>query len=189
LFLAVGYYVKKLAPGLIPFVLLVLAGCQQTLIKTNAGYQPESSDSYIVLNKSIVIPPNSARAFFQYGKLIPDARLNLYATDCELQINTVLEVPQTVQPGKFNIIRIIQDQSPIVILQPVMYAAIGVVWGYNSSPVDIKRFYTFRLESESQPLVRAVICRGVQDTPFMAELPTLEEMQAAVGEYIQFNLL
>ena len=69
-----------------------------------------------------------------------------------------------------------------------MYAAVGFGWGYQSAPVDIKRFYTFRLESETQPLVRAVICRGVQDTPFMAELPTYEEMQAAVGEYIEFNL-
>lgn len=180
---------KNLAISLNLLVVLLLAGCQQTLIKTDSGYQPGSSDSFIVLNQSVIIPPNSARAFFQGGELIPDARLNLYAVDCELQINKVMEVPQTVQPGKFSVIKIIQDQSPIVLSQPVMYAAMGIGWGYNSAPVDIKRFYTFRLESESQPLVRAVICRGAQDTPYMAELPSLEEMQTAVGEYLQFNLL
>ncbi len=174
---------------LIFLVLFFLTGCQPTLIKSAGKYQPGSSDAYLVLTKSVVVPPNSARAFFQGGELIPDAQLNLYEVDCELQINTVLEKPQTVQPGTFRIIKIIQDQSPIVSLQPVMYAALGFGWGYQSSPVDIKKFYTFRLEAESQPLLRAVICRGVQDTPFMAELPTLEEMQAAVGEYIQFNLL
>lgn len=184
---------KKLVRDILPLslftmTLLMSAGCQQTLIKTDSGYQPGSSDSFIVLNQSVVIPPNSARAFFQGGELIPNARLNLYAVDCELQINKVMEVPQTVQPGKFSIIRIIQDQSPIVLSQPVMYAAMGIARGYNSGLVDIKRFYTFRLESESQPLVRAVICRGAQDTPYMAELPSLEEMQTAAGEYLQFNL-
>jgi len=61
----------------------------------------------------------------------------------------------------------------------------------SDSPVDIKRYYHFKLSAQdpqSKSQVRALICRGAQDEPYNARLPTLEQMKLAGGQYIIFNL-
>ena len=182
------------------FILLLLTACQSTLIKTNDSYFETASHSSIEITQSLDVSPNSARAFLQNGEVIPQVKLDLYNVNCEVEINTVSETRQTILPGKFNIHSISQDESPIVITpemkKPVMVASLQYAWGGDSdSPVDIKRYYQFRLSAQepesmnSKVKVRSLICRGVQDEPYKAELPTLEEMQAAVGSYIIFNLI
>ncbi|MCU7799266.1 MAG: hypothetical protein KZQ70_03755 [gamma proteobacterium symbiont of Lucinoma myriamae] len=168
--------------------LLLLVACQSPLIQTNTSYLKPVSDSTIEITQSIEVSPNYARAFLQSGNVIPPVRLNSYSVNCEVEINTVSETRQIIKPEKFDIIEISQEESPIVMLKPVMVASLNHV---SSSPADIKRFFRFHLSAqdpESKSQVRALICRGVQAAHGKAQLPTLEQMQAAAGTYIKFNL-
>lgn len=178
-----------------------LAGCQSALIQTENAYTEVSRQASIEITQVIEVAPGSARAFLQNGEVISYGQLNLYDINCEIEINTVSEERQIIEPGVFNIVSIAQEESPIVkrknekqfMTKPIMIAALNYAW-FSNSPVDIKRYYRFRLtaqDPESKPgtVVRAMICRGAQDTPYNAELPTYEQMKAASGKYVKFNLL
>ncbi len=171
-------------------VLFLLSACQSTMIRTDGSYFESSQHATIEITQTLEVSPNSARAFLQNGEIIPLAKLDLYSVNCEVEINTVSEARQLIKPEKFNIIAIAQEESPIVMRKSVRVASLTYAWS-SDSPVDIKRYYQFRLSAQdpdSESQVRALICRGVQAEPYQAELPTLEEMQAASGTYIKFNL-
>ena len=167
---------------------LFLSACKPALISSEQGYFPASEQSAIEILEPLKVSPNSARAFLQDGELKPQGNVDLYTVHCEVEVNKVSEQSQTIKPGRFEVISIQQDESPIVMILPLKVASLSLSWADNS-PVDIKRYYSFRLSShdnDSSPQVRAVICRGVQSEPYNAKLPTLEEMRKAVGSYLQF---
>jgi len=199
-----NYYGKLIALisyCVILVISLSLTACQSTLIRTDSSYFEPSPRSTIEITQSLSVSPNSARIYLQNGEPVFQGRLNLYDINCEIEVNTVSEERQTVNPGIFNVLAVIQDQSPIVMVQPIQLASLkyasgggGGTGNGGGSPVDIKRFYKFRLSAQesdsaqSGAQVRSVICRGAQNEPYKAELPTLEEMKAAAGSYIKFNL-
>jgi len=179
------------------FILLLsvfLSACQSgimsPMIETQGVFKNIISEPSLKITQRIEVSPNSARAFLQNGEPISMGQLNLYDINCEIEINTVSELRQIINPGTFDIRAIIIDESPIVLSQPIRLAALNYTW-VDNSPVDIKRYYRFRLSAREQASgsqVRSVTCRGVQDTPYEATLPTMEEMQKASGGYILFNL-
>lgn len=171
---------------------IILTACQAPLIQTDNSYQEISRQASIEITRSVSVPPNSARAYFQGGELLSHTGINLYEVDCEIEVNTVSEQRQTIAPGIFKVIAVAQEESPIVRRdwhKPVQLAALNYAWA-DDSPVDIKLYYHFKL-AEKKPAsgaqVRAIICRGAQDNPFNARLPSFEEIRIASGEYLKFN--
>lgn len=174
-------------------LIIFLTACQSgaSLIRSDGHYFEAKSQATIEILQPLRVSPDSARAFLQYGELQSQGRISLYEINCEVEINTVSEQEQIIEPGVFRVMSVIQDQSPIVLLKSLQMASLKVSWGDDDSPVDIMRYYRFYLkpvDKDSSSQVRAVTCRGVQDTPFEAELPTIQEMQAASGPYLKFNL-
>lgn len=179
------YFYKSLPVILVLAIALLLGGCGAQKIQNTQSYRSISPKAYIQLKQEIVVEPGHARAFFQLGELIKPSELNLYEVDCELEIRHVKEVKQTIKPGKFQVMDAQQDISPIVF---VPETRTQVAWVNHIGPSDIKRFWRFKLSSQTQPNVMNLICRGVQDFPYKAQLPSYEEMQFALGEYVQLKL-
>jgi len=113
------------------------------------------------------------------------------------------ESRQIIAPGVFNVTSISQDESPIVMRRTIQVAALSFNYQQyalggggggsgGDSPVDIHRYYRFKLSaqdtSKQKIQVRSLTCRGVLDEPYDAVLPTFNEMQAAVGQYVKFDL-
>ena len=166
----------------------LISACKPTLIHSEQGYFTVNEQSSIEILQPLQVSPNSARAFLQNGELKPQGNINLYQVHCEVEINTVSEQSQMINPGRYDVISIQQDESPIVMATPIKVASLSLSWA-DTSPVDIKRYYYFRLsphDDTSSPQVRGVTCRGVQSEPYNAKLPTLEEMKQAVGGNLQF---
>ena len=173
-------------------IVLLLTACQSTLIKKEGLYVEATDKPFIEITQSLRVAPNSARAFLQQGKVIFPGQLNLYDINCEIEINTVSEQSQVIEAGLYYILSISSEESPIVMFKPVMVASLtlAIGGGGGGSPVDIKRFYRFKLSAQnpdSKTQVRSMQCRGAQDVPYLAKLPTFEEMQQATGEYIKLN--
>lgn len=167
--------------------MFLLVACQSSLIESNNVYLKPSSHSTIEITQPLDVYPNFSRAFLQGGEVISPEELDLYRVNCEVEINTVFETQQIIAPGKFNITAISQEESPIVMLKPVMLASLN----YASTPTDIKQFFRFHLSAQdpdSKSQVRALTCRGIQANHASALLPTFEQIQAATGSYIKFNL-
>ena len=177
---------------------MFLSACQSTLIKSDGAYFQANTISTIEITQELSVPAYSARAFFQSGELLSHTGINLYDISCEVMINTVSESRQLIAPGVFNITSISQDESPIVMRKPVQVAALDFSYeqyalgGGDGSPVDIHRYYRFKLAAQNPETqiseVRSISCRGVQDNPYDAELPTFNEMQAAFGRFVKFNI-
>jgi hypothetical protein len=171
--------------------ILFITSCQSLLPtkQVNVLFNGQSI-SFIEITHTLRVFPGSARAFLQRGQQISISQLDLYDTNCEVEINTVLdEQYQEIKAEKFNIVSIAWDESPIVMLKPLVFASTTLAWS-SDSPVDIKRYYYFKLTAqnpESLSQVRALICRGVQDTPYNAQLPTFEEIKNATGQFIKFK--
>ena len=167
-----------------------ITSCQSSLPtkQTNVLFDGQLISS-IEITHALQVSPGSARSFLQRGQQIPMNQLNLYDSNCEVEINTVLdEQYQEIKPETFNVIFIVWDESPIVMRKPLMFASAELAWS-SDSPVDIKRYYYFKLtaqDPESLSQVRALICRGEQDTPYNAQLPTFEEIKNATGQLIKF---
>jgi len=171
-------------------IFLTLSACQAPLIKNEGRYIAAVPNASIEITQTLEVSPDSARVFFQNGNLISVAQLDLYEVNCEIEVNTISESRQLIEPGVFNVIAIAQEESPIVMTKPLMLASLSYAWT-SDSPVDIKRYYYFRLsaqEVQSKSQVRALICRGVQAEPYKARLPTMEQMKQAAGQYIIFKL-
>ena len=184
---------------MITVILLTACQGQNTLIKSDDNsYFQISSAATIEITQKLSVPPNSARAFFQNGELLSHTGINLYNVSCEILINTVSESRQEIAPGMFSITAISQDESPIVMRKTLQIAALDfnyqqyALGGGGDSPVDIHRYYKFKLSaqepSQQITVVRSLTCRGVQDEPYNAELPTFNEIQSAVGLYVKFHL-
>ncbi|MCW8931429.1 MAG: hypothetical protein OQL19_14455 [Gammaproteobacteria bacterium] len=170
------------------FSLFLLVACQSPSIQTNTSYFKPDSVSTIEITQPLGVAPNFARAFLQAGNNISPIGLDLSNVNCEVEINTISEVRQVIQPEKFNVVAIAQEESSIVMLKPLILASLNYA---SSGPPEIKRFFRFHLsaqDSNSKSQVRALLCRGVSEEHADAQLPTLEQMQAATGNYIKFNL-
>jgi len=183
---------------IIAVILLTACQGQNTLIKSDDSYFQISSAATIEITQELSVPANSARAFFQHGGLLSHTGINLYDISCEILINTVSESKQIIAPGVFNITSITQDESSIVMRKTIQVAALNFDYrqyalggGGGDSPVDIHRYYRFKLSaqdpSEQITQVRSLTCRGAQDEPYKASLPDFNEMQSAVGQYVKFD--
>lgn len=171
-------------------IFFTLSACQTPLINSEGRYVTVARTASIEITQILEVAPDSARVFLQNGNAIATGKLNLYQVNCEVEINTISESRQLIEPGIFNVLAIAQEESPIVMSKPLMLASLSYAWA-SDSPVDIKRYYHFRLsaqDAQSKSQVRALICRGAQAEPYKARLPTMEEMKLAVGQYIIFNL-
>ena len=188
----------KIISIVIAMILLTACQGQNTLIKSDDSYFKVSPYASIEITQELSVPANSARAYFQNGELLSYTGINLYNISCEILINTVSESKQTIAPGVFNITSITQDESPIVMRKTLQVAALDFAYqqyargGGSGSPVDIHRYFRFNLSAQDPSKqitqVRSLTCRGVQDEPYKASLPTFNEMQAALGQYVKFDL-
>ncbi len=170
-------------------LLLNLPGCGNYSIQVDekSAFSPVRDNPWIVVLHPLHVYPGHARAYLQGGRVIHPDTLDLYEVNCELEIDVVRETEQDVPAGSYMIRHIQVRMSPNVWLpQQKQLLAMG---GGRGSSIDIKRYYQFTLSSHEHPQVLNMFCRGAQDNEFSAELPTLEQMQRAVGKYIQFHLL
>lgn len=168
---------------------LTLVSCGQMKIQTSnaSSFIDFAASPWIEINNELVIQPLHTRAYLQYGELIHPDVLNLYETNCEIEVKQVLEVNQIINPGRYEIAHIIIDESSVVFLphQAIQYA----MGGGGTGSYDTKAFWQFTLQSDENPDVLFMLCRGVQEDVAEAELPTIEEIKQAVGDNITIHLI
>jgi hypothetical protein len=103
-----------------------------------------------------------------------------------VELNTVSAKPQTLQPGRFDVLRVTRSVSHIA-AAPSLF--VGVSFGGDGSGPSFLYYMTeFRLRDAAQPDLRGMTCVWDQMAPgnraLMRHL-TLAEMQSALGDWIQ----
>jgi hypothetical protein len=171
---------------LIVFALL-LAGCAGLESPDPASpYYAYSAGWVAQLNHPLIIPAGSATVRLQYGHIVPRNGVQEQDPYCVMELNTVSETPQTLQPGRFQVWRVTRSISPYAAaMSPLMKARY-----VDDDTGDLSLLYyqtEFRLRDAAQPNLRSMTCAWNQmapgNQPLMRHL-RLDEIQAALGDWM-----
>ena len=150
--------------------------------------------SVIELHQPLEIRPGTARIWLQRGRVA--AGHDWYAPSCNLEIRTLdRERSQTVQPGTFLIRRVQQMEERVELPRPdVQLAAVGFGLGFRVGDYDdggmmgMWRGYHLWLESEEQPDVLRMTCKGAFSTTWDVRPPSLDDLRIVFGEVATLHL-
>jgi hypothetical protein len=173
---------KTLAIGLA----LLLAGC--------AGLQsPDPASPYyayapgwsVQLKRPLAIEPGAATARLQYGRIVPRNGVQEHDPFCVVELDTVRETEQILQPGRFEVWRVTRSISTIAAAaSPFVRAQFGID---DRSPSLLYFKTEFRLRDAAQPELRGMTCMWNQAAAgswgWMRHL-TLDEIRHALGDWM-----
>ena len=171
--------------GLIGLVLLGgCAGLQST--------EPASPDyAYgtgwsMQLNRPLTIPAGAATVRVQYGRIVPRNGVQDHDPFCVVELNTVRETPQTLAPGRFEVVRVSRNVSQWV-QRASPFRWVGL--GDDDRPSFLYFITEFQLRDPAQPDLRGMSCAWNQMAPgnraLMRHL-SLPEIESALGDWIRF---
>ena len=170
-------------------LVLLLGGC--------AGLEsPDSASPYyayppgweVQLYRPLTIEPDAATVRLQFGQIVPRNGVREYAPYCVVELNTVRAEPQTLQPGRFEVVGVTRSISTIAAAaaatSPFVKAAhLGYV-----GPSSLYYKTEFTLRDPAQPNLRSMTCAWDQLAPgymgFMRHL-TVDEMNSALGDWMR----
>ena len=168
-------------------LLFALQACTPLTIRDAATstYVPMQTGS-LELHREVRFPRERTRVFFQDGEIL--SSINEFKPHCQLEIGPLRDEVQRVRPDRFEITRISTRIDPVVMVQQVRLAAVGMGVGAFFGGVDggvtrQAQAFLFRLHSERQPQVRQLNCGGAFEDPGLAQWPTLQDIARALGGY------
>jgi len=175
--------------------LATLPGCGPArILDTERGGYLAVRQGVFELQRELTVRAGRTRVYLQGGEVVPG--VDEFRPHCQFEVDTLRETPQTVRPDRFAITGVSTRRDNVVAADHVQVAAletaavgvgIGVGfghWGLFGGRESRRMYaYVFRLYSAHQPDVRALTCGGAFDDPWLAELPTLQEIAAALGGY------
>jgi hypothetical protein len=153
-------------------------------------YQPPAG-SRLILNQSIVIPPDSATVRFQFGQVVQG--VNDFETNCVFELTTVRDVPQPVEPQEFVVTKVRSGSSTRNSGRQPGPGLMKVHFGpSDSGPVRYFFKTEMFLRSDRQPNVLMLTCQHAWETGSSSlefqRPPTVAEMGAALGAYFTLRL-
>jgi hypothetical protein len=169
-------------------LVLLLGGC--------AGLEsPDPASPYyayppgwrVQLNRPLTIEPGAATVRLQFGQIVPRNGVQEYAAYCVVELNTVRAEPQTLQPGRFEVLRVTRSISTIAAAAaPSPFVKTAHLGSVSPSVLYYKTEFTLR--DPAQPNLRSMTCSWDQMAPgymgFMRHL-TVDEMNSALGDWMR----
>jgi hypothetical protein len=123
----------------------------------------------------------------QYGRIVPRNGVQEHDPFCVVELDTVKPVPQTLQPGHFEVWRVTRSVSPITVAAPSPLVKAGLLGGDDHAPSLLYYITEFRLRDPAQPELRGMRCAWNQAAPGrharMRHL-TLAEIRGALGGWM-----
>jgi hypothetical protein len=160
-------------------LLLSLCACADLAPKDeDSPYYAVPIGSRLILHQDLTIPPDSARVYLQYGKVVKAPR----SSDpfCRFEVNDVLPAAQTLKADEFVVRKTQRDRLNISSRSPVTAAALH---GFARDEGDaVTLVWYLWLESPRQPKVRRLICGGGFDYPYRARRPSINEIRVQLGD-------
>ena len=176
--------------GIVLAGLLAVACSQSGLVRKDTAsthYLPPVG-TLIELHKPIEVAAGRTRVFLQRGAV--SAGIDQYAPSCNFEVRKLSEQPQVISPEDFLVVKVQRVTEEVVRLaQPVQVAALGLAGlDADSGLPMITRGVHLWIGSDTQPDVMRLTCRGGFDDPWRAELPSIDEMRTALGDYASLTL-
>jgi hypothetical protein len=162
-------------------VVTALAGCAASPDSPLASpYFELEPGSVLELHRDLEIPPGMARIFFQRGKVIGKGGMNQYEPSCDIEVRDLSQEIQFIRKGIFFIEREQFGREAVAEAGGLKLAFSGGLW--RGGGFSVFRFRRLWLQSEEQPQVMRMTCRGTWEEIVRAKPPTLPEIRIALGE-------
>jgi len=162
----------------------ILAGCSSGPYPVSSPYYAIPTGSKLVLNHALSIPPNAARIYIQYGKVVSSKQKDDYYAHCWFESWRVLDTSQVIEPDTFTITRSIQTDDVVQRRATQRYAILETVSESNSpeggGPLALVYSTDMHIHSVKQPDIRRFVCSHWEN-PDDARHLTVAEMQKALG--------
>ncbi len=175
---------KAIGIGLV----LMLGGCAGLGSSDPASpYYAYSTGWSVQLHRPLTIPPEAATVRLQYGRIVPRNSVQEQDPFCVVELDTVGNAPQTLQPGHFDVMQVTRSISPVLAggaHSPFVKARLVFDDG---DPSFLYYITTFRLRDHAQPNLRMMTCAWNQMAPgnraLMRHL-SLAEIRSALGDWM-----
>lgn len=132
------------------------------------------------LYRPLTIPADAATVRLQYGEVVPANSVQEHDPFCVIELDTVRPHPQTLQAGRFDVLRVTRSVNPVAAAGAPQTVALF----FDDSPGFLYYITEFRLHDAAQPALRGMRCAWNQMAPrnrgLMRHL-TLDEIHAALG--------
>ncbi|MET0028140.1 MAG: hypothetical protein ABW101_10930 [Candidatus Thiodiazotropha sp.] len=164
--------------------LLMLTACSQTSITVRDDtnpYHPPAVGDRVQLLEPLELPPETARIFLQNGEPMVLHAFDRYKVNCNFEVRTLKPETQTIQPDEFIIKRVQALMVEVVKREPSGRGGLMRVGMDDSGSSSVTRGYHLWLESEQQPDVMRLSCRGAFDYMWDATPPSIQEIRQALG--------
>lgn len=177
---------KAIGIGLV--VVVVLGGCAGLASTDPASpYYAYSTGWSVQLNRPLTIPPDAATVRLQYGRVVPRNGVQEQDPFCVVELNTVSDAPQTLQPGRFEVLRVTRSISTIMARDASSSFMNAQFSDDDGEPTFLYYITEFRLRDAAQPNLRGMTCAWNQmapgNRPLMRHL-TLDEIRVSLGGWV-----
>jgi len=165
---------------------LLLGGCSGLESPDPASPHYAYTHGWIVqLKRPLTIEPGAATVRLQYGRIVPRNSVQEHDPFCVVELDTVRSEPQTLQPGRFEVLRVTRSVNTIAaVASPFVRTDFGA---HDSGPSLLYFKTEFRLRDAAQPQLRDMTCMWNQMAPGNVSLMrhlTLDEIRGALGEWM-----
>jgi len=122
----------------------------------------------------------------QYGRIVPRNGVQEPDPFCIMEVNTLNNQVQLLQPGRFEVVQVTRSVSSITAAAPS--PLIKARFAFDDGSPSFLYFITeFRLRDAAQPQLRDMTCMWNQMAPGNVSLMrhlTLDEIRGALGDWM-----
>jgi hypothetical protein len=162
---------------------------------TDSPFFAPPKDSTVILHENLQFAPQTARVFLQRGQT-HQYGFNRYYPWCYIQVNAVVDAPQTLRADTFEVYRVVSREEQVVEHEPIRLAGVAIERGGDlqtgqdlrlavgnggGGPSTVTQTVQLWLRSEKQSNIRKMVCGGAEDNPATALPPSILEIQGALG--------
>ena len=176
--------------------LLALSGCASywQSLGEKSPYFDIPVGSTVTLTQAVRVPPQSATVYIQFGRAVAQDQVHEYTPYCRLELKSVHNSFQQVEPGTFVITDWEHEASSIVsrapTVVPVRATAAGRIMEANLGLIggeDLRFATTFDLRTPPDSKVYDLVCESWQN-PVTGNFLSLDEMRRATWPLLEFHL-
>ena len=170
------------------FTFLGLCSCAAQLeVNLASPYFNAFAGSKLFLLQSIEIPAETASVYIQDGKVKTFNDINRYSAYCNFEVNTRMDVRQTVMADEFKVIRHRQDFHQVSNVGATRYVALVQMGDDDGGPIATVYETALYLHSDKQPDVLRMTCSHWDD-PHVGNYLTVAEIQQTINGLFRLEI-